>query len=80
MRWNFFATFYWVAWLFAFIFWEAYAGSRGMGDKDVPMLTQAVVRYVPWWVTMPFLTWLFVHFVVRYANPSYGHWLRTGTP
>ena len=76
MRWNFFATFYWVVWVFAFVFWEAYAGSKDMGAKDVPMLTQAVVRFIPWWITMPFLTWLFIHFAIRYFNPSYIHWLR----
>lgn len=75
MRWNFFAIFYWVLWLFAFVFWESYAAYKGMGEKDVPMLTQAVVRWVPWYVTLPFIAWLFIHFAFRYANPKYIEWL-----
>jgi len=78
MHWRLLPTLYWVAWVLAFAFWETYAGVDGMGGKDVPMLTQATVRYVPWWITMPFLTWLFIHFAVRYSNPSYIEWLKTG--
>jgi hypothetical protein len=74
MHWRLWPTLYWVAWLAFFCFWEAYAGF----DKkhDVPMLTQATVRYVRWWITMPFLTWLWIHFAVRYANPRYIEWLK----
>jgi hypothetical protein len=76
MHWRLWPTLYWVAWLLAFGVWEAYSGF----DKkhDIPMLTQATVRYVPWWVIMPFLTWLWIHFAVRYGNPKYIEWLRTG--
>lgn len=38
-----------------------------------PPLTQVIVREVPWWVTMPFLGWLFLHFLIRYAK--WGTWL-----
>lgn len=78
MKWGFWPIAYWMVWVFAFMLWEAYAGFEGMGAKDVPMLTQATVRYVPWWVCMPFLTWLWIHFLVRYFNPHYVHWLKTG--
>lgn len=78
MKWNLWACLYWVFWLAAFVVWETYAGVEGMGRKDIPMLTQATVRWVPWWVTMPFLTWLLVHFAVRYASPAYVEMLRTG--
>jgi len=33
-----------------------------------PPLTQVLVREVPWWVTIPFLIWLLVHFIVAYAG------------
>ncbi|HEY6104025.1 MAG TPA: hypothetical protein VI007_12460 [bacterium] len=38
-----------------------------------PPLTQVIVREVPWWVTLPFLGWLFLHFLIRYAK--WGTWL-----
>ena len=78
MKWGFWPIFFWMAWVFAFVTWEAYAGYKGMGSGDVPMLTQAAVRFIPWWVTMPFLTWLWIHFVTRYFNPTYIQWLKTG--
>jgi hypothetical protein len=71
MTWKLWPCLYWLFWFLAFVGWETYAGAERMGGKDVPMLTQAVIRYVPWYVTMPGLTWLFVHFATRYANPVY---------
>ena len=71
MTWKLWPCLYWLFWFLAFVIWETYAGVEKAGGKDIPMLTQAVVRYVPWWVTMPGLTWLFVHFATRYANPAY---------
>jgi len=76
MHWHFWPTVYWLIWFLAFVFWETIAGEKNLGGKDVPMLTQAVVRYVPWWVTIPFICWLFVHFTVRYFNPAYVRWLQ----
>jgi hypothetical protein len=37
-------------------------------DKNphTPSLTQVVVHYVPGWITLPFLLWLFLHFAIRY--------------
>jgi hypothetical protein len=78
MKWGFWPIFFWMAWVFAFITWEAYAGYKGMGSGDIPMLTQATVRFIPWWVTMPFITWLWFHFLVRYMDPKYIEWLKTG--
>jgi membrane-bound acyltransferase YfiQ involved in biofilm formation len=37
-----------------------------------PPLTEVIVREVPWWVTLPFLGWLFLHFLIRYAR--WGEW------
>jgi hypothetical protein len=79
MKWGLWQTMFWVGWILAFVFWETYAGLDGKGAKDMPMLTQATVRYVPWWITLPFLTWLWIHFFVRYTNPVYIEWLKTGT-
>ena len=65
----------WVLILTGLAFYEFWSG-YGPG-KSTPMLIQVVVRYVPWWVTMPFITWLFVHFATRYASPAYNAWLRS---
>ena len=67
--WTFWRCMYWLFWALAFGVWELWAGL----DKkhDIPMLTQAVVKYVPWWVTLPLLTWGFIHFAVRYFSPAY---------
>jgi hypothetical protein len=37
-----------------------------------PPLTEVIVREVPWWVTLPFLGWLFLHFLIRYTR--WGTW------
>ena len=43
LHWDTFATLYWVVWVIAFAFWET---AGGVDKKhDIPMLTQAVVRY-----------------------------------
>jgi len=49
-----------------------------LGAGYEPPLTHVVCRYVPWYVTLPFIAWLFYHFAVRYANASYLQHLRTG--
>ena len=77
MKWEFWPIAYWIIWVFAFVLWETYAGFENMGAKDIPMLTQAVVRYIPRWITLPFLIWLLIHFTVRYFNPKYMEWLKT---
>lgn len=69
MTWNKAWIVGWVLILAGLAFYEFWSG-YGTG-KETPMLTQITVRYVPWFVTMPFLTWLFIHFAVRYANPAY---------
>jgi hypothetical protein len=38
------------------------------GRDTTPPLTRVIVREVPWWVTMPFLVWLVIHFGSRYAG------------
>ena len=45
--------------------------------KHTPPLTHVTVRYVPWYVPMSFLTWLWLHFAIRYANPDYIKYLKT---
>jgi len=71
LKWSLWPCLYWLFWFLAFVTWETYAGVEKMGQKDIPMLTQVVCRYVPWWVTLPGLTWLLIHFAVRYMNPTY---------
>lgn len=71
MKWNLWPCLYWLFWAIGFAVWETYAGLDHLGRRDVPMLTQVVVRYVPWWVTLPGITWLFIHFALRYSNPTY---------
>lgn len=69
---------WWVAgWILiglGFAFYEFWAG-YGTG-RHTPMLTQVVVRWVPWWITLPFIVWLFVHFATRYFDPNYIAWLK----
>lgn len=38
------------------------------GRWETPPLTHVLVREVPWWVTLPVLAWLFVHFLVAYIQ------------
>lgn len=41
------------------------------GDMQTPPLTRVTIKYVPWFITIPFLTWLWIHFAIRYSNPWY---------
>ena len=68
-HWNNAYVYGWIAILTILAGYELYAVFFGH-KYDVP-LTWVTVRYVPWWVTLPFLVWLLVHFALRYANPNY---------
>lgn len=59
----------WIVIMSALGLYELYALLFGHG-KDWP-LTWVTVKYVPKWVTLPFLGWLFGHFWVRYFDPNY---------
>jgi hypothetical protein len=59
-------TWGWVAILAILFGYELYALIFGHG-KDWP-LTWVTIKNCPWWLTMSFLTWLWVHFAVRYAE------------
>jgi hypothetical protein len=37
-------------------------------DPSTPTLTDLIVKEVPWWVTIPFLVWILVHFASRYMG------------
>lgn len=65
----------WALMFVGFLFYEFWAG-WGPG-KHTPMLTQVVVRWIPSWITLPAIIWLFCHFAVRYADPAYRAWLRS---
>lgn len=76
--WNTKATMAWFILFFIVLGYEIYAG---IDHSDrTPMLTHVVVRYVPWWATLTFVTWLWLHFAIRYMNPTYREWLRLGGP
>lgn len=68
MKWNEYYVVGWIVILASLAVWEVYALLTHGQD---PPLTQVTVRYVPWWVTLPFLIWLFVHFLTRYIDPAY---------
>ena len=38
------------------------------GRDSTPALTRVLVQEVPWWVTMPMLVWLVIHFGSRYIG------------
>jgi hypothetical protein len=75
MKWTLWHTLGWIVILGSLAGYEFWA----MFDHDArtPMLTQATVRWIPWYVTLPFIVWLFVHFAVRYFNAAYITNLRT---
>jgi hypothetical protein len=57
----------WYALIALIILYELYT----LLDKrtSTPPLTRVIIQRVPWWITVPFLFWLFVHFTSRY----FGH-------
>ncbi len=54
----------WYALIALFVAYEVY--SLVDGRDQTPPLTSVLVREVPWWITVPFLVWLLVHFVEAY--------------
>lgn len=75
-HWNTWGVMGWFLWIALFLGYELFAGIER--KRDIPMLTQAVVRYVPWYWTLGLLVWLFIHFATRYFNPTYVRWLKVG--
>lgn len=67
MTWDKAFVWGWVAILAILAGYELFAVSQGKGSQFLP-LTWITVKYSPWFVTMPFLTWLFYHFAVRYLH------------
>lgn len=66
--WSKAALFGWLGILVTLVGYELWCVLSG--DKATPPLTDAVVRYIPWYVTVPFLIWLLLHFVIRYTKVS----------
>lgn len=64
--WNKAYVFGWVAILVILTTYELYAVL--FGHRHDPPLTWVTVLYAPWWVTMPFLSWLWWHFFSRYLH------------
>jgi hypothetical protein len=67
--WNKWWILGWILIGLGFLFYEFWSG-WGTG-KHTPMLTQVVVRYVPWPLTFIVINWLNLHFLLRYLNPKY---------
>lgn len=76
MKWNAAGIALWIVLFAVAIAYEAWCGLDHAART--PMLTQVVVRYVPWPFTIGFILWLLVHFSVRYANPAYRAFLNAG--
>lgn len=74
--WNTAGSMAWFALFFLVMGYEIWAGINH--GHRTPMLTQLVVRYIPWPFTIGFISWLLYHFAVRYANPGYVQWLKSG--
>lgn len=66
MTWDRWFVTAWYGLIAAAGLYELYAWADGR--DATPMLTQVVVRETHWWITMPFLVWLVVHFGSRYAG------------
>jgi hypothetical protein len=75
-RWNITGTMTWFLLFFIVLSYEIWAGINH--GQHIPMLTQVVVRYIPWPFTLGFIVWLFAHFAVRYRNRTYKQWLAEG--
>lgn len=58
------STAIWIAILSALLGWELFC--LWDGDPHTWTLTRTVITYVPWWVTLGFVTWLWIHFALRY--------------
>lgn len=55
---------YEAGWLLLTIIVVAYEIFNNFHGK--PTLTDTTLKYMPWWVTMPFLFWLVIHFTTGY--------------
>ena len=66
MNWDRVYVTVWYGWIVLFILVEFY----NLLDRRIstPPLTDVIVREVRWYITVPFLTWLWIHFVSRYAG------------
>jgi hypothetical protein len=74
--WNTWGVMGWFSLFFVCVWYEVYCGVNHA--HRTPMLTQVTVRYIPWPFTLGFIIWLFFHFAVRYFNPTYIQWLKSG--
>jgi hypothetical protein len=76
MNWNGWWVAGWAAILFSLLGYELW--SLIDHTTRTPPLTWVICRYSPWYVTLSFIGWLFLHFALRYAHPTYIQHLRTG--
>jgi len=64
--WSRYAVWAWAAILAVLIGYELWCVFGK--DSHTPPLTDVTIRYAPFWITMPFLTWLWLHFLCNYFN------------
>jgi hypothetical protein len=58
----------WFAIIAAMAIYEIYTA---LHNSVAPTLTDVTLKYLPWWVIMPFLTWLWLHFAIQYKYPNF---------
>jgi hypothetical protein len=75
IQWDRAALIFWAVIFFVLLGYELWC--LVSGDMHTPPLTRVVIRYVPFWITLPILVWLLIHFVIRYFNPAYVKGLRS---
>jgi len=68
MRWDKAVVLGWVCLTAVVVAYELWCVLNG--STHTPPLTDVTVRYMPWWITIPFLTWLLMHFTIHYADAS----------
>lgn len=61
----------WIIFLATLAAYEIFTLFRG----DYEPLTPIVVKYVPWYVALGFIGWLFIHFAIRYRLWDKIKWL-----
>jgi hypothetical protein len=64
-----------MVWLFLFLMCAGYEVWSGLTGRL--MLTPLIVKFVPWWVTLPVILWLLIHFSVRYFDSGYVAWVNS---
>lgn len=65
MHWSWWAKLIWLALTAAVVAYELWTNFNG--SPKTPTLTDVTVKYIPWWITIPFICWLLIHFILNYG-------------